>query len=54
MHEGNNKAENYVYTGLEGNKTYTVNIIDRNANTNAYIAAVTKKIETVGGNTYGS
>ena len=51
MHEGNNKAENYVYTGLEGNKTYTVNIIDRNANTNAYIAAVTKKIETVGGNT---
>jgi hypothetical protein len=50
VHEGTNKAENYVYTGLEGNKTYTVNIIARNANTNAYIAAVTKKIETIGGN----
>ena len=50
VHEGKDKNENYVYTGLEPNKSYTVNIIARNANTNAYIAAVTQKIETVGAN----
>ncbi len=50
VHEGTNKNENYVYTGLEPDKTYTVNIIARNASTNAYIAAVTQKIETIGGN----
>ena len=50
VHEGTNKAENYVYTGLEPDKTYTVNIIARNASTNAYIAAVTQKVETIGGN----
>ena len=45
--KGNSSTEHYVFTGLEANKTYTINIIARNKNTNAYIGAVTKKIAIV-------
>ena len=45
-HEGTLSTENYVYTDLNVNSTYTINIIARNANTNAYIGAITKKITT--------
>lgn len=44
--KGDSSTEHYVFTGLEANKTYTINIIARNKNTNAYIGAVTKKIKT--------
>ena len=50
MYEGTDAKEHYTYEGLEGNKTYTVNIIARNASSNAFVAALTKKVETVGGN----
>ena len=43
VHEGTNVAENYIYTNLELDKTYTINIILRNADTNEYIGAITKK-----------
>lgn len=46
IHEGTNALENYIYTNLELNTTYTVNIILRNANTNEYIGAITKKQTT--------
>lgn len=54
-HEGTDPKENYVFKGLEENKTYTVNIIVRNSKThetkpNAYVGAVTKKITTIGPN----
>ena len=54
-HEGTDPTENYVFIGLEENKTYTVNIIVRNSTTheskpNAYIGAVTKKLITIGPN----
>lgn len=45
-HKGTSATENYIYEGLNINTTYTINIIARNANTNAYIGAVTKKITT--------
>ena len=45
-HEGTSSTENYVYTDLNVNSTYTINIIARNANTNAYVGAITKKITT--------
>ena len=45
-YEGTSATENYTYTGLSLNTTYTVNIIARNANTNAYVGAITKKVTT--------
>ena len=45
-HTGTSATENYTYTGLALNTTYTVNIIARNASTNAYVGAVTKKLST--------
>lgn len=45
-HEGTSSTENYVYTDLNVNSTYTINIIARNANTNAYVGAITKKVTT--------
>ena len=45
-HEGTSDTENYTFGGLNLNTTYTVNIIARNANTNAYIGAITKKVTT--------
>ena len=45
-HEGTSNTENYVYTDLNVNSTYTINIIARNANTNAYVGAITKKVTT--------
>lgn len=47
VHEGTNNAEKYVYTGLNENTTYTVNIIARNATTDDYVGAITQKIKTV-------
>lgn len=44
---GTSSTQHYVYEGLEENKTYIVNIIARNKNTNEYIGAVTKKIKTI-------
>ena len=43
---GTSATENYTYTGLALNTTYTVNIIARNASTNAYVGAITKKLST--------
>ena len=45
-HEGTLSTENYTYTGLNINTTYTVNIIARNSSTNAYVGAITKKVTT--------
>lgn len=45
-HEGTSSTENYTYTGLNINTTYTVNIIARNSSTNAYVGAITKKVTT--------
>lgn len=50
VHEGKNPLENYKYTNLEPNKIYTINIIARKASSNEFVAAVTKKVETVGAN----
>ena len=44
--KGDSSTEHYAFTGLEANKTYTINIIARNRTNNAYIGAVTKKIKT--------
>ncbi len=49
--KGDSSTEHYAFTGLEANKTYTINIIARNKTNNAYIGAVTKKIKTNGANT---
>ena len=46
VHDGTSATEKYSYTGLSLNTTYTVNIIARNASTNEYIGAITKKIKT--------
>lgn len=46
-HEGKDSKENYVYTGLEEGKTYTVNIIARNLSTDQYMGAITKKVELI-------
>ena len=48
--KGDSSKEYYIFKGLEKNKTYTINIIARNKNTNEYIAAVTKKIKTIAAN----
>ena len=45
--EGTSATERYIYTGLEENKTYTVNIIIRNEETNAFVGAITKKLTTI-------
>lgn len=45
-HEGTSDTENYTFGGLNLNTTYTVNIIAKNASTNAYIGAITKKVTT--------
>ncbi len=47
VYEGTNRTEKYVYTGLEANTTYTINIIARNQETNAYVGAITQKITTL-------
>ena len=47
VHEGTSSTENYIYTGLNTNTEYTINIIARNADTNGYIGAITKKIKTI-------
>ena len=49
-HEGTSSTENYTYTGLNINTTYTVNIIARNSSTNAYVGAITKKVTTKAAN----
>ena len=46
VHDGTSATEKYSYTGLSLNTTYTVNIIARNASTNEYVGAITKKIKT--------
>ena len=46
VHDGTSATEKYSYTGLSLNTTYTVNIIVRNASTNEYVGAITKKIKT--------
>ena len=46
VHDGTSATEKYIYTGLSLNTTYTVNIIARNASTNEYVGAITKKIKT--------
>lgn len=46
VHEGTSSTEKYVYTGLDLNTTYTINIIVRNSITNAYIGAITQKVKT--------
>ena len=46
VHDGTSATEKYSYTGLNLNTTYTVNIIARNASTNEYVGAITKKIKT--------
>ena len=49
-HNGNLATENYIYTGLNKNTTYTVNIIARDAETNKYVGAITKKVTTISAN----
>jgi len=44
VHDGTSATDSY--TGLSLNTTYTVNIIARNASTNEYVGAITKKIKT--------
>ena len=44
VHEGTSNTEKYVYENLELNKEYTINIIARNENSNAYLGAITKKV----------
>lgn len=46
LHEGTSATENYVYTGLNLKTTYTINIILRNQDTDAYMGAITKKMTT--------
>ena len=46
VHDGTSATEKYSYTELSLNTTYTVNIIARNASTNEYVGAITKKIKT--------
>ena len=48
--EGTSATENYSYTGLNANTTYTINIIARNSSTNEYVGAITKKIKTTDAN----
>lgn len=50
VHDGTSSTENYAYTNLQANTTYTITIIARNASTNEYVAGVTKKIKTTDAN----
>ncbi len=47
VHDGTDATEKYNYTGLDLNTTYTINIIARDASTDAYVGAITKKIKTI-------
>ena len=46
VYEGTESTENYVFTNLQLNTTYTVNIIARNSETNKYLGAITNKVTT--------
>ena len=45
-HTGTDASEHYVFEGLTSGATYTVNIIARNQDTDAFIGATTKKVTT--------
>ena len=45
---GSSNTEHYIYENLEINKTYTVNVIVREQESNKYIGAVTNKLTTRG------
>lgn len=47
-HTGNSNTEHYIYENLEVNKTYTVNVIVREQESNKYLGAVTNKLTTRG------
>ena len=49
VYDGTNQAENYAYTGLQANTTYTVTIIARKSD-DTYVGGITKKIKTVEAN----
>ena len=49
-HTGTSSTENYTYSGLDLDTTYTINIIARNSTTNAYVGAITKKVTTKAAN----
>lgn len=46
VHNGTAYNEHYTYSGLNINTTYVINIIARDANTNKYVGAITKKVIT--------
>lgn len=46
VHNGSSSTEHYTYTGLNINTDYTVNIIARDATSNEYVGAITKKVVT--------
>ena len=46
LHNGSSSTEHYTYTGLNINTDYTVNIIARDATSNEYVGAITKKVVT--------
>ena len=50
VHNGTESNENYAYTDLDANTTYTINIIARNSETDEYVGAITKKVKTVDAN----
>ena len=45
--EGTKSNQHFVFTSLQENKEYTVNIIARNSSTDDFVAACTKKIKTI-------
>ncbi len=45
-YEGTDNKEHYVYAGLESNKTYTINIIVREKESDKYVGSITKKVTT--------
>ena len=47
MYSGTRSDEEYSYTDLDPNTTYTINIIARDATTDEYVGAITKKIKTI-------
>ena len=50
MYTGTSNTENYVYRNLTEGQTYTANIILRNADTDKYLGAITKKLTLEGEN----
>ena len=42
----NNASENFTYTGLQANTTYTIHIEVRNSSTDAYVGSITEQIKT--------